>query len=1198
MKSRFVGFVLALVVGAFAFVSHSILTPLTPVTGVNHIYYGAKWGDFLTEQLVAGDINGDTRDDIITGIYWDDPAPGGPPRAAASCGSGTTRLSNGVETVVACNDLNFSYWATIGYTTNLGPGPTPCDSCYWYPVQTEDQGAGFVFYGGNYDNVPLENDLNTVSPGLTIYGQNAGDKLLYVATGRINSADNLYDILLGAPQWQFYKAGLDFGPYYVQQGRGEAFVILGSATLPSTIDLRIPAHVSTYVHKYFSGRDIGDRLGYSSVVGNINPGLAGDEIIISAPWGDGANNLRNNSGEVYIFYPGASLPPSVDLSTLSDAAMAGYAQVIYGASPGDYLGIANVALIDQFSNYAPPSIAVGDWDQDTFDDLVIGAGNAFADDRGAVYIIFGGGFKLAPGNTIDLSLPPSTTNPNACDMVFYGVSAGDALGTGVELTDVDYDVSVKKDLLLGAALADNDDGGATIVNRGEAYIAFGATRATLLANSVAGVRDLSTAQFNSYVDVVVYGDDAGDQFGAYFAGNGNFDLDNFHDFVIGGRYAAPDDAAPGDDEWGQAAVFFGKSRAAWTADNRIHLKTALYNKAHRIFKIVSVPGGESNKVRLAKVDLGENADLVFGGYDAPGKAGPSVAPIAGQMYIMKGRDIWKSGTISTNQTWRDNVFITGDVTIAQGATVTLEPGTDVYIWPFDWGNSGIDASRVEFHVNGSLQAIGTQINPIRFVVWSDSLTALDRDAWRGIHIFDVPGASANFNYCTVANAVRAISTNVGITIKNSVIENCSYLGLSIAGDGATLDSVFVENTIIRSIKGAGAIGVNILNNKTSVRLNSCTIEDCATGVATYTNAKLYTLQTTVRNTTSEAGIRLSGGAVASLSSTTVDNCEPFGVKVYTGAVLNASSCTFKNSDGVSSRGMLLLPQGGNPPAATLTSCTFTGNKVGLRVENTSNVNATLCHFDNNIDQGVYCVSNANIVLSLSTMNNNVNGVRCNSSNPLITNDTIDGNNGGIVCEGTAYPTVQSTKVWNSNNGISFADNAGANMQPCGGACPPCGSGNSFKGSVGYHVSNLTQGAIFAACNYWGKTVPNPAKFYGEVYYMPYLSGDPLPTSNRPEDGSQPLPDKYALSENSPNPFNPTTTLRYDVPASGGTVRIRIYNVRGQLVRTLVNDVVSPGRHATMWDGTDERSIGVASGVYFVEMVATRFRTTRKIMLLK
>jgi hypothetical protein len=101
-----------------------------------------------------------------------------------------------------------------------------------------------------------------------------------------------------------------------------------------------------------------------------------------------------------------------------------------------------------------------------------------------------------------------------------------------------------------------------------------------------------------------------------------------------------------------------------------------------------------------------------------------------------------------------------------------------------------------------------------------------------------------------------------------------------------------------------------------------------------------------------------------------------------------------------------------------------------------------------------------------------------------------------------------------------------------------------------------------------------------------------------DDDGQTVPAAFALTQNYPNPFNPSTVIGYDVPAGGGAVAIRIYDVGGRLVRTLVNGVETPGRKTVEWHGRDDRGNTVATGVYFYQMTAPGFERTRKMVLVK
>jgi hypothetical protein len=94
------------------------------------------------------------------------------------------------------------------------------------------------------------------------------------------------------------------------------------------------------------------------------------------------------------------------------------------------------------------------------------------------------------------------------------------------------------------------------------------------------------------------------------------------------------------------------------------------------------------------------------------------------------------------------------------------------------------------------------------------------------------------------------------------------------------------------------------------------------------------------------------------------------------------------------------------------------------------------------------------------------------------------------------------------------------------------------------------------------------------------------------------PTEFALLQNFPNPFNPETTIKYNV-ANGGNVSLRIYNVVGQVVRTLVAEQQNAGRYTVRWNGTDDRGVSVSSGIYFYQITAgSDFQDVKKLMLLK
>jgi hypothetical protein len=106
----------------------------------------------------------------------------------------------------------------------------------------------------------------------------------------------------------------------------------------------------------------------------------------------------------------------------------------------------------------------------------------------------------------------------------------------------------------------------------------------------------------------------------------------------------------------------------------------------------------------------------------------------------------------------------------------------------------------------------------------------------------------------------------------------------------------------------------------------------------------------------------------------------------------------------------------------------------------------------------------------------------------------------------------------------------------------------------------------------------------------------FPNSN----DSNTFPDNWQLNQNYPNPFNPETRIDFGVPERGTLVRVRIevYNIIGEKVKTLVDGNYEAGFHHTVWDGSDDHDQQLPSGVYFLHFKSKFFINTRKMLLIR
>lgn len=91
--------------------------------------------------------------------------------------------------------------------------------------------------------------------------------------------------------------------------------------------------------------------------------------------------------------------------------------------------------------------------------------------------------------------------------------------------------------------------------------------------------------------------------------------------------------------------------------------------------------------------------------------------------------------------------------------------------------------------------------------------------------------------------------------------------------------------------------------------------------------------------------------------------------------------------------------------------------------------------------------------------------------------------------------------------------------------------------------------------------------------------------------------EFTLDQNYPNPFNPTTKIEF-VLSKSGQVRVEIFNILGEKVKTLIDQHLKAGRQLVEWDGKDESGEEVASGIYFYRLQTDNFTETKKMVLMR
>ncbi|UCF04547.1 MAG: SBBP repeat-containing protein [bacterium] len=312
------------------------------------------------------------------------------------------------------------------------------------------------------------------------------------------------------------------------------------------------------------------------------------------------------------------------------------------------------------------------------------------------------------------------------------------------------------------------------------------------------------------------------------------------------------------------------------------------------------------------------------------------------------------------------------------------------------------------------------------------------------------------------------------------------------------------------------------------------------------------------------GVFLGASTLTISSSIVADNLS-VGVELNGYDTLYAYGTTFSNN----LKGILLY---GGAVARVDDDCAFEDNDVGIAIYQSANIHIKNSSFEGN-DTGIDCSTN---------------------SHPLIQGNTMTGNGTAINCYYYSHPTIKSNSITYNTTAVYASAYSNPDVGHYGV------SGNNYIYHHAAHIVNTTQGlTIMAEDNYWGSPRgPKPYKFIGLVDYIPWLTSPPQLSSPWSGPRDDEVPSVFRLSHIMPNPFNPVTSVGYEVARPGGDVRIAVYDVTGKLVRVLVNEYMEPGSYSVFWDGCDNHGRQVASSMYFIQMNAGQFKETKKAVLLR
>ena len=285
----------------------------------------------------------------------------------------------------------------------------------------------------------------------------------------------------------------------------------------------------------------------------------------------------------------------------------------------------------------------------------------------------------------------------------------------------------------------------------------------------------------------------------------------------------------------------------------------------------------------------------------------------------------------------------------------------------------------------------------------------------------------------------------------------------------------------------------------------------------------------------------------------------------TGGEPRIGGCVFEANEALSGGGICVVSAN-----ATIESCLVAGNGAdtsgaGIHL-NGSNPLVRSCTITNN-----------------SLASGNGAGIFIHDGTAVIENTIVTFNDGGVgvYCTGSGNASLSCCDVWDNDHGDYVGCLAG--MEGVDGnisANPLFCLGNAPDDPYGLDDASPCAPAGQPMC--------------GLVGARPVAC---VVTGVETAEESAPPPATYRLFANRPNPFNPTTTLRFAVPRAG-SVTLAVYDVTGRRVATLADGPYGAGEYSFTWHGVDDSGRSVGSGIYFARMSAGEFSAVRKMVLLK
>jgi hypothetical protein len=261
--------------------------------------------------------------------------------------------------------------------------------------------------------------------------------------------------------------------------------------------------------------------------------------------------------------------------------------------------------------------------------------------------------------------------------------------------------------------------------------------------------------------------------------------------------------------------------------------------------------------------------------------------------------------------------------------------------------------------------------------------------------------------------------------------------------------------------------------------------------------------------------------------------------------------------------------------------------------------------------------NSNALIENNHIENCAYGILCfqNGANPHIRGNFLLNNNinpgtdwgFGIACNGPNAPIITGNEIEGHFYGVAIINGAQPNVGNLSNADTTDDGKNRFLGNgIGselYELFNNNPLPIFAENNWWGTNDPDSiearivhsadSSIYGTVDFIPFIVMNPVGIPQPPEN----IPQTLTVYPAYPNPFNPATNVGFGI-ADRGFTEVKIYDILGREVKTLLKRKLPAGDYQLSWDGTDNDGKPVKSGLFIYRIQSGMEQRSGKVVLVR